>query len=93
MTEQTYILGLDVGGTKTAVVLGDRAGQVHESEQFETEPERGCKAALADLQGLPGEGDGRLGHGAMQSFLFHASPSSPARYPTFKTFSTEQSLY
>ena len=49
MTERTYILGLDIGGTKTAVVLGDRAGRVYEREQFGTRPERGCEATLADL--------------------------------------------
>ncbi|MCD6290516.1 MAG: ROK family protein [Anaerolineae bacterium] len=34
------IIGLDIGGTKTAVVLGDREGRIHDRVQFPTAPER-----------------------------------------------------
>ncbi len=44
-----YILGLDIGGTKTAVVLGDRTGRVHERVEFPTAPERGVEATLGDI--------------------------------------------
>jgi glucokinase len=46
---QGGILGLDIGGTKTAVVVGDRRGQLYERIQFETRPERGFAATFAEL--------------------------------------------
>ena len=45
----TPILGLDIGGTKTAVVLGDRAGRIHERVEFATHTERGFYTVFADL--------------------------------------------
>ena len=36
-----WIIGLDIGGTKTAVVAGDRRGGIVCREQFATEPGRG----------------------------------------------------
>jgi glucokinase len=36
-----WILGLDIGGTKTAVIAGDRRGHITLREQFATEPLRG----------------------------------------------------
>jgi glucokinase len=36
-----WIIGLDIGGTKTAVVAGDRHGGVMHREQFATDPGRG----------------------------------------------------
>jgi glucokinase len=57
MPAPASILGLDIGGTKTAVVLGDRQGRIHHRVQFATCTERGfaatfdelCTAANADL--------------------------------------------
>lgn len=43
------ILGLDIGGTKTAVVLGDRAGRIHARTEFATQPRRGFDATCAEL--------------------------------------------
>jgi glucokinase len=44
------IIGLDIGGTKTAVVIGDRKGAILNREQFPTAPERGFAAAFQDLR-------------------------------------------
>lgn len=43
------ILGLDIGGTKTAVVLGDRAGHIHERTEFATRTERGFEPVFTEL--------------------------------------------
>lgn len=43
------IVGLDIGGTKTAVVLGDRGGRIRGRSEFATRPERGLDATLAEL--------------------------------------------
>lgn len=43
------IIGLDIGGTKTAVVLGDAHGVVHARDVFPTAPERGFDATFAML--------------------------------------------
>ena len=43
------IIGLDIGGTKTAVVVGDRRGTILRREQFATRPERGSDAVLASI--------------------------------------------
>lgn len=43
------IIGLDIGGTKTAVVAGDRLGGVHAREQFATLPERGFRPVFEEL--------------------------------------------
>jgi glucokinase len=43
------ILGLDIGGTKTAVVLGDRAGHIFDRTVFPTQPELGFAAFFAEL--------------------------------------------
>jgi glucokinase len=49
MRPQTTILGLDIGGTKTAVVLGDRTGYVFARFEFPTRTERGFDATFAEL--------------------------------------------
>jgi glucokinase len=49
MSECGHILGLDIGGTKTAVVLGDHAGRVWGRMQFPTEPARGFDATFHEL--------------------------------------------
>ncbi|MFH1746466.1 MAG: ROK family protein [Planctomycetota bacterium] len=46
---EPFILGLDIGGTKTAVVLGDRSGQIHQRAEFATCTERGFEATFAEL--------------------------------------------
>jgi len=46
---EKLILGLDIGGTKTGVVLGDRGGRVLERAEFATRTERGFKATFAEL--------------------------------------------
>jgi glucokinase len=45
-----FILGLDIGGTKTAVVLGDCGGRLHARRAFPTRPERGFAPAFAVLR-------------------------------------------
>jgi glucokinase len=44
-----HILGLDIGGTKTAVVLGSLGGQILDRSEFATRPERGFSAAFSQL--------------------------------------------
>jgi glucokinase len=44
------ILGLDIGGTKTAVVLGDHDARIVHRTVFETRPERGFAATWAELR-------------------------------------------
>ncbi|MDZ7362951.1 MAG: ROK family protein [candidate division KSB1 bacterium] len=43
------ILGLDIGGTKTAVVLGSQSGEVRWRKQFSTRPERGFAIVFGEL--------------------------------------------
>lgn len=43
------ILGLDIGGTKTAVVVGDFAGHVAARSEFATCPDRGFSATFSQL--------------------------------------------
>jgi len=45
----TYILGFDIGGTKTAVVLGDDTGRVYDRTGFATAPQRGLDATLDEI--------------------------------------------
>lgn len=49
MTADEYILGLDIGGTKTAVVHGDRSGRIHDRVEFATRPARGFEATFDEL--------------------------------------------
>ncbi len=44
-----HILGLDIGGTKTAVVLGDHDGRIFDRVQFATRSERGFEPTFAEL--------------------------------------------
>lgn len=46
---ETGILGLDIGGTKTVVVAGDRAGRVWDRAEFATRANRGVESILAEL--------------------------------------------
>jgi glucokinase len=43
------ILGLDIGGTKTAVTLGDRSGSVRDRQSFATRTERGFFATFGEI--------------------------------------------
>jgi glucokinase len=49
-TKQTLILGIDIGGTKTALVVGDEKGQVYERSVFASRAERGFEAMFADIK-------------------------------------------
>jgi len=46
---EKLILGLDIGGTKTAVILGSQRGEILWRMQFLTRPERGFKIVFAEL--------------------------------------------
>lgn len=46
---EKLILGLDIGGTKTAVVLGSQHGEIRWRMQFTTRPERGFKVVFGEL--------------------------------------------
>src|SRR3990172_5337151 len=53
-TSSLYILGFDIGGTKTATVLGDAGGQVHARLEFPTPAAEPFEAAL---EGMLAAGD------------------------------------
>ncbi|MEM9144368.1 MAG: hypothetical protein AAGA86_15365, partial [Bacteroidota bacterium] len=46
----TYYLGLDIGGTKCAVVLGDARGELVHKIRFETKVNRGYEVILAEFK-------------------------------------------
>jgi glucokinase len=46
---ENLILGLDIGGTKTAVVLGSQRGEIRWRKQFPTRPERGFEIVFGEL--------------------------------------------
>jgi glucokinase len=43
------IIGLDIGGTRTAVVLGDQRGQIHARTEFDTHAKRGFYPVFAEM--------------------------------------------
>src|SRR5690606_27082329 len=45
--ETAYILGLDVGGTKTAAVLGSTSGEILDRSEVATRPDEGFEASFA----------------------------------------------
>lgn len=45
-----YYLGFDIGGTKCAIVLGDKEFNIYEKIFFETKVERGYKAILQEFK-------------------------------------------
>ncbi|HKJ79297.1 MAG TPA: ROK family protein [Prolixibacteraceae bacterium] len=47
---QEYFIGLDIGGTKCAVVVGDKSFQIHKKIKFDTRVERGYNAILDEFQ-------------------------------------------
>ncbi len=49
MSASPHILGLDIGGTKTAVVLGTAEGAVLSRSSFATEPRRGFEPVFEEL--------------------------------------------
>jgi glucokinase len=49
MVPSHVILGLDIGGTKTAVVVGDNRGEIRWKRQFATAPERGFRPVFDEL--------------------------------------------
>lgn len=46
MVPHSPILGLDIGGTQTTVVLGEYRGRIHDRTSFQTEAKRGFNAVL-----------------------------------------------
>ena len=52
--ERDWIIGLDIGGTKTAVVAGDARGNILRREQFPSEPDRGFDDMFARITGCMG---------------------------------------
>jgi len=44
-----YIVGVDVGGTKTSVVLGSLRGEIRRRTHFPTEPTRGFRPVFEDI--------------------------------------------
>ncbi len=44
-----YIIGIDIGGTKTSVILGDRTPFIHEKLTFPTQTSLGPEAALEKI--------------------------------------------
>ncbi len=52
MSNEQCIIGLDVGGTKTAVVLGTEQAEILERHEFPTEPDRGFEHALDTIERL-----------------------------------------
>jgi glucokinase len=50
------ILGLDIGGTKTAVVLGTNQGEIQWRKQFATESQRGFRQVFDELTQTAQEG-------------------------------------
>ncbi len=46
------LIGIDIGGTKTAVVLGNRKPEVFSRHEFPTEPSRGPEHALKKMEKL-----------------------------------------
>ncbi|MBT6006506.1 MAG: ROK family protein [Prolixibacteraceae bacterium] len=48
-TTANYFIGIDIGGTKCAIVIGDREFNIFKKIQFETKTERGYKAILNDF--------------------------------------------
>lgn len=49
--EKDFILGIDIGGTKIALALGESTGRVLERFRMETRVERGPHSILEDLKG------------------------------------------
>ncbi|UCF33791.1 MAG: ROK family protein, partial [Phycisphaerales bacterium] len=58
------ILGMDIGGTSSAVVLGDDEGQILRRNSFSTSPERGFPTVFSELCGFA---DKLLRHAHSQS--------------------------
>jgi len=49
MPSYDWILGLDIGGTKTAAVLGDKLGVIHKKAEIATEALRGFDSVFASI--------------------------------------------
>ncbi len=45
-----YFIGIDIGGTKCAIVVGDKEFKIYKRIQFETRTERGYKEILKEFQ-------------------------------------------
>ncbi len=47
--KQKYLIGIDIGGTKCAIVIGDSNFKIYKRVQFETKTERGYEAILDEF--------------------------------------------
>ncbi len=47
--KQKYFIGIDIGGTKCAIVIGDGDFKIYKRVQFDTKTERGYKAILDEF--------------------------------------------
>jgi glucokinase len=48
-TERTFVIGIDLGGTKTAMAVIDSEGKIHEHKSFFTLAERGAQLIVNEL--------------------------------------------
>jgi len=55
MSDTQLLLGFDIGGTKSAVLVGNAAGEVIARREFPSQAERGPQAMIADLLAAGGE--------------------------------------
>ncbi len=47
--KQNYFIGVDIGGTKCAIIIGDSNFKIYKRVQFETKTERGYKAIIDEF--------------------------------------------
>lgn len=55
MNDHPQLLGFDIGGTKSAVIVGTAEGEVLARREFASQPHRGPDAMIADLLATAGE--------------------------------------
>ncbi|CAN5467882.1 ROK family protein [soil metagenome] len=55
MSNSSLLLGIDIGGTKSAVIIGTSAGEVVSRREFPSRTERGPMAMIGDLLAAAGE--------------------------------------
>ncbi len=103
-TSSDIYFGLDIGGTKCAVVIGDNSFSIKKKVTFETRTERGYQAILSDfmnhmrslLKEFPGSGLKRIGiscGGPLDSKkgMIYSPPNLPGwdNVPIVKAFTDE----
>ena len=72
-----HILGLDIGGTKTAVILGDFAGHTLDRREFATRPDRGFQAVLFQLLETIGQMRSQADHAGLVPSVISVSIGGP----------------